>query len=180
MAHDERSPHGGSRHRKDDAGPAFQRPWRRHLSVTLADQRRAGVTDVTVEDRQQLSAGGCLQGRRVARQVELVLRQRDAPPARYRRDVLRQLAERHRLLMRLPVELTLRHAFEELPGNGHLVIELGEQRVGNAHGYFVCCCVPKLTRGTRSASGGALNNGYSLKPKMPAVTFDGNCLRDVL
>ena len=40
--------------------------------------------------------------------------------------------------------------------------------------------LPKLTFGTRSASGGALNSGCSLKPKMPAVTFDGNDRRDVL
>src|SRR5262245_62885413 len=60
------------------------------------------------------------------------------------------------------------------------MIELGQQRIDEGHPAPDYEGLPKLTFGTRSASGGALKSGCSLKPKIPAVTFDGNWRRDVL
>ncbi len=44
-----------------------------------------------------------------------------------------ELAERHRLVVWLPGELRLGHAFEETTGRRHLVIELREQCVCDGH-----------------------------------------------
>src|SRR5687767_14533311 len=91
--------------------------------------------------------------------------------------------------MRLPVESILRHPFQHLSRARHFVVELRNQRIDDGHSTGslseaadpVCYpCRPKSTRGTRSASGGALNTGYSRNPKMPAVMFEGNCRRSVL
>src|SRR5688572_23607867 len=58
------------------------------------------------------------------------------------------------------------------------------ERFGNLRTHeptnVYCVGLPKSTRGTFWASGGALNSGYSLKPKMPAVTLAGNWRRAVL
>ena len=44
-----------------------------------------------------------------------------------------ELAERHRLVVGFPGELRLGHAVEEAASRRHLVVELGEQRVGDRH-----------------------------------------------
>ena len=51
-----------------------------------------------------------------------------------------------------------------------------QQDVGR-HGTY---CFPKLTFGTVFASGGAWKKGYSLKPNIFAVMFEGNWPRFVL
>jgi hypothetical protein len=58
-------------------------------------------------------------------------------PRRDRGDVLGQLAQRHRLLVRLPIEVAVRHAFEHFPRHRHLMIELRQQRIDERHRYFV-------------------------------------------
>jgi len=95
--------------------------------------------------------------------------------------MLSELARSVRLCVRLPVEPIVRHPLEHLASEGHLMVELGEQGIDERHPPSAYDgLLPKLTLGRRSASGGALNSGCSLKPKMPAVTFDGNDRRDVL
>src|SRR5262245_55211289 len=116
-----------------------------------------------------------------AGQVDSRLVERNRSPADKVCKVRRELSKRHRLGMGLPREPLLWHTLQELPRGEDLVIELREQGVGerhNASSYLVPR--PKSTRGTRSASGGALNNGCSLKPNRLAVIFEGNCRRATL
>jgi hypothetical protein len=47
--------------------------------------------------------------------------------------VLGQLAERHRLVVRLPVHPVIGHALEQFAGDRHFVIELGQERVDYRH-----------------------------------------------
>ena len=173
--------HRRLRHREDRLAAALERPDRHQLGVGLAGQRRARGGDVPVERRQQLGLRR-ERGRRLsAGEIDFRFVQRLGAPRRKGRHVRRQRAERERLRVRLPVELVFGHALEQLPRGRHLVIELGQQRIDERHGLVSYDgWRSKSTFGTRSASGGALNTGYSLKPKMLAVMFDGNWRRAVL
>src|SRR5205085_8194180 len=52
---------------------------------------------------------------------------------RRRGDVIRELAERHRLRVRLPGELVVRNTLEHAAGRGGFAVELGEDRIDGFH-----------------------------------------------
>src|SRR4029079_11695762 len=104
VAHYERAPHARLGHREDDMSVALERPRRHQLRVGLAHQCRTRLSDMPIEQRHDVGAAGERLELWSAGDVELGFVERHAAPQRNRGDVLRQLPERIRLLMRLPVE----------------------------------------------------------------------------
>jgi hypothetical protein len=124
-------------HREDLLAPLPQRPGHQQLRIGLRGQGRSCRGPPAVESLQDPVARlGLPESRLVSQAVELERRllQRDAAPDRQVGDVRRKLAERHRLRMRLPPKRVRRHALEHPAGGRHLVIELGQQGVGDGHG----------------------------------------------
>ena len=133
VIHHERSPDTGLWHRENRVAFPLQRPRGHQLGVGFADERGACRRHVVIELLQQVGTARRLLRRLTAGDVGLGLVQRDRAPARELGDVLRQLPERLRLLVRLPGELVLRDALQEFARDRHLMIELGKQRVDDWH-----------------------------------------------
>src|SRR5207248_1648328 len=82
-----------------------------------------------------LEDGGRRLRQRLREPIQLVpaLLRELGDPARRRRDVPRELAERHRLLVRLPAELLVRYALEDTPRRRGLAVELAQDRFVHSH-----------------------------------------------
>ena len=88
------------------------------------------------------------------------------------REMRGQSAQRHRPLVRFPVQRVLGHALEDAARDGDLGVEFRENRLFHVH--FL-----KSTLGSAFASAGTWKYGYSLNPNILAVTLEGNWRRSV-
>src|SRR5262245_41507088 len=107
--------YGHLRHREDLDVAVLERPGREHLRIGHRDELCAGRADLPVElleegrtrdrgPRPRVFAGGS--------NVELRLIEDGVAPVRDVGEMPGELAERHRLLVRLPAELRLRRPLE--------------------------------------------------------------------
>ena len=104
-------------------------------SVVSASLARAAATfwsnSSSSASREAGAFGRASSGERV--EVEHGRAQRRRAPEGDVRQMTRELAERHRLVVGFPGELCLGHAVEQAAGGRHLVVELREQRIGDSH-----------------------------------------------
>ncbi len=154
VIHDERADRRHARHREDLLVAVFQRPACRQFGVGGLCQRGARRLDLAIEVLQQ---GGVRRGslgiRFVAACGQIVGRRLDrgAQPEGQVGDVPGQLAERHRLRVRPPPEVLLRHPLQHPSRRRELVIVLGEERLGDGHSAIVKTSTSKLKRQTPKA-----------------------------
>src|SRR5581483_1249076 len=130
---DERAERRGARHREDLLAGAPQRPVRGELRVRPIEHR-ACRRHVRVERGEEMAAGcGRFRRRGRGREIELRMVQNGVAPIRELADVGGERGERHRLVVRLPGELFLRNALQQLPRRRGFVIEFGQEPVLDRH-----------------------------------------------
>jgi hypothetical protein len=113
-------------------------PGHEQLAVGGGGQRAAEARGVPVEtpDEIRRRREGARSHRLHGRVVEIELRgfERHRAPRQQVHGVDGELAERHRLRVRLPLAAAVRHAREQPACHAHLVIQFRQQALGDGHG----------------------------------------------
>src|SRR5688572_22240950 len=110
----------------------LQEPQNAEVIVRGGRQRFARLTHVAVElgdERLRLLEAVALG----LREIDLGAANRFRDPARHRRHELREMPERERLGVWLPLSLLGGHAFEQPSGRRHLLVELWNQILADGH-----------------------------------------------
>ena len=138
VVEDEGPQHRALGHREQCLASVEERPHLAEPGVGRGGEHLASGGDVAVEGGQQCVRRrmdhGAIGGPSRRIHVQRVLLDRRRRPAHEFGDVARELAHRHRFRVRLPVELSLRHALEHAPRRLHFLIEFRQQCLSHRHG----------------------------------------------